>query len=150
MMARGTGTVQADAASTTKWLSGHLRYLRYRRRAPQESLVGRRLFSATCDEVRQRAALAALGDSACRQLVAHKLLLAPEDEDGPVQDWRAWTRQVMRTLAAPPGQACGWIAVVHQQPTPHVHVVLTSIPAAAPRQRAHLRLVPPGALKEAN
>ena len=152
-MVRNAGTVKADAATTTRWLTGHLHNLRYRQRGPAEPLAGRRVFSATSNQVGPTEVLAALVGPACRQVVVHKLLLAPDEEPAPIHDWRAWTRQVMRQEVGP---SC-WFAVLHQQPIPHVHVVLAGtlaeIRGARPgfeRQHGGLRLLPSLAVKEAN
>lgn len=131
MMARGTGIVQADAERAARWLSGHLRYLQYRQRSPQEAPEARRVFSATHDQVRHSAVLSAMIGERRRQVVVHKLMLSAEEER--VADWRCWTRQVMRHLAERQGQSLCWFGVLHQNTTtPHVHIVLTWVPVLRP------------------
>ena len=121
-MARGTGIVQADAARVSRWLAGHLCYLHYRQRGPQEGLEPRRIFSATCDQVRHGEVLSALCGMPGPEVVVHKLVLSAEDEW--VTDWRAWTRQVMCDLAEQEHPA-PWFGVLHQNTAiPHVHIVL--------------------------
>ena len=153
MMVRNVGIVQEDAAATSKWLRGHLRYLRYRQRGPQEALAGRGIFSDTGQQVGQAEVLAALVGPRCRQVVVHKLVLTPDEDQAPMPDWLAWTRQVMQQEV---GESC-WFAVLHRQPRPHVHVLLSGTLAEfrqlrpdAGHQCNGLRLLPPHAQKEAN
>jgi hypothetical protein len=153
MMVRNVGIVYADAATTAKWLRGHLHYLRSRPHGPAEALTICQFFSDTCSQVAQAEVLAALVGPLARQVVIHKLLLAPDAGQAPIQDWRAWTRQAMRNEVGP---SC-WFAVLHQQPCPHVHVVLAGtltelrrLRPAAGQQCGGLRLLPSLVHKEAN
>jgi len=137
MMARGTGIVQADAARVSRWLAGHLRYLQYRQRGPQEGRESRRIFSATCDQVRPGEVLDRLIGTPRPEVIVHKLILSAEDER--VTDWRAWSRQVMRDLAEQQGQPLGWFGVLHRNTaTPHVHIVL----AGHTRRASHASITP--------
>ena len=128
---RNTGTIEADAQTVARWLAGHLAYVQYQGRGPAEPLEQRRLFSASCDQVRQSQAVAALLEGAAPRVLIHKMILSPDQDR--VEDWRGWTRQVMRRLAARERRSLCWVGVLHQFPTPHVHLVLAGQPV--PRAR---------------
>lgn len=133
MMARGTGIVQAETERAARWLSGHLRYLQYRQRSPEESPETRSIFSATCDRVRQGVVLSTLIGRARQPIIVHKLMLSAEDEQ--VADWRDWTRQAMCLLREQERQALCWFGVLHHNTdTPHVHIVLARLPRPLPMQ----------------
>ena len=120
---RASRVSQGQAASA---LSSHLKYLQYRERDPAlESRADRSLFNDEEDHVDRRAARDHLMGERAGGIFYHRLVLSPA-QDEPVEDWRRWTRSVMRDLEERLDEDLDWYAVQHRNTDdPHVHVVLS-------------------------
>jgi len=106
-------------------LKSHLKYLQYRERGEHETREERHLFSKDNEHVdRQDVHADVMQREQAGDIYYHRLILSPS-EDEPVQDWHAWTRDVMHDLEQNQGKDIEWYATVHQNTdNPHVHVVL--------------------------
>jgi hypothetical protein len=120
---RASRVSQGQASSA---LSSHLKYLQYRERDPAfESRADRYLFNDEKDHVGRREARDDLMGERAGDIYYHRLILSPA-QDEPVEDWREWTRAVMRDLEERLDQDLNWYAVQHRNTDdPHVHVVLS-------------------------
>jgi type IV secretory pathway VirD2 relaxase len=120
---RASRVSQGRASSA---LNSHLKYLQYRERDPAlESRADRYLFNDEEDHVGRRAVHDDLMGERAGDIYYHRLILSPA-QDEPVEDWREWTRSVMRDLEDRLDQDLGWYAVQHHNTDdPHVHVVLS-------------------------
>jgi type IV secretory pathway VirD2 relaxase len=114
----------ANSASAAGHLNSHLKYLEHRSRDDLERLEDRSIFSREDDDVERRAAVNDVMEHTSHSVSYHKIVLSPGDDE-PVQNWRAWTREVMADLEDEQGKDLHWYAVVHQNTDhPHVHVVV--------------------------
>ncbi len=106
-------------------LASHMKYLQYRERDPaQESVEDRHFFNDVEDHVDRRAAQDELMSEPAGDIYYHRIILSPA-QDEPVEDWREWTRDVMRDLEDRLNHDLEWYAVQHHNTDdPHVHVVL--------------------------
>jgi type IV secretory pathway VirD2 relaxase len=120
---RASRVSQGRASSA---LNSHLKYLQYRERDPAlESRADRYLFNDEEDHVGRRAVHDDLMGERAGDIYYHRLILSPA-QDEPVEDWREWTRSVMRDLEDRLDQDLDWYAVQHHNTDdPHVHVVLS-------------------------
>lgn len=122
MIAKGSGYVRGAGARGR--LNAHLKYIEHRARSERETRDDRRLFDAEHDVVGRRDAVGDIMEHEHRTVAYHKIVLSP-GEDEPVEDWREWTREVMRDLEEWQGKNLHWYAVHHDNTdNPHVHVVL--------------------------
>jgi type IV secretory pathway VirD2 relaxase len=114
----------ANSASAAGHLNSHLKYLEHRSRDDLERLEDRSIYSREDDDVERRAAVNDVMEHTSHSVSYHKIVLSPGDDE-PVQNWRAWTREVMADLEDEQGKDLHWYAVVHQNTDhPHVHVVV--------------------------
>lgn len=124
MIARGTGYVKASRASAYTRLAAHLKYIEHRSRSEGETRESRRIFGKEADHASRRVALADVMAHTSSAVSFHKIVLSP-GENEPVQDWHAWTREVMADLEEHQGRELHWYAVQHNNTNhPHIHVVL--------------------------
>ena len=112
-----------DAAKAR--LVSHFKYIEHRsREISQESRDDRRIFDKEQDVVNRRDAVDDVMEHTSTSVNYHKIVLSPGDDE-PVQDWREWTRDVMRDLEEAQGRELHWYAVHHQNTEhPHVHVIV--------------------------
>ncbi len=115
--------VPFDQASSS--LKSHLKYIQYRARDPlTEAKEDRYLFSQDSDHVDRREAHDALMKERVGDIYYHRLILSPASNE-PVNDWQAWTRDVMHDLEDYQGLKLTWYASHHHNTdNPHVHVVI--------------------------
>lgn len=122
MIAKGSGYVKGPGARGR--LVAHLKYLEHRAMGERETRDDRRLFDADREVVSRNDAVADIMDHGHHNVSYHKIVLSPGQEE-PVDDWREWTREVMRDLEEQQGKHLHWYAVHHDNTdNPHVHVVL--------------------------
>jgi hypothetical protein len=114
----------ANRASATSHLNAHLKYLEHRSRDEQENREDRAIFSKDDNQVDRREAVDDVMAHTSGSVSYHKIVLSP-GEDEPVQDWRAWTREVMADMEEQQGKDLHWYAVHHSNTEhEHVHVVV--------------------------
>ena len=120
---RASRVSQGQASSALK---GHLKYLQYRERDPeQESRADRYLFNDKEDHVDRRAVHDDLMGERAGDIYYHRLILSPS-QDEPIDDLREWAREVMADLEDRLDKDLNWYAVQHHNTDdPHVHVVLS-------------------------
>ncbi len=120
---RSSRVSQGQASSALK---SHLKYLQYRERDPElERMADRYLFNDEKDHVDRLAVHDDLMGERAGDIYYHRMILSPA-QDEPVEDWREWTRAVMRDLEDRLDQDLDWYAVQHHNTDdPHVHVVLS-------------------------
>jgi hypothetical protein len=124
MIAKGSGYNRGDRQAGRARLAAHFKYVEHRSRTENESRDDRRIFSKDEDVVNRRDAVNDVMDHTSTSVNYHKIVLSP-GEDEPVQDWREWTREVMKDLEESQGRELHWYAVKHDNTdNPHVHVVL--------------------------
>lgn len=109
-------------------LSNHMKYMQYRPRSEQETREDRFLFSQESDHVARKDAVDDVMQHTSRSVNYHSIILSPGEQEH-IDDFRQWTRDVMRDLQEQKGVDLHWYAVVHAHErqntdTPHVHVVL--------------------------
>jgi hypothetical protein len=106
-------------------LASHMKYLQYRERNPaRETVENRHFFNDEEDHADRRAAHDELMCEPAGDIYYHRIILSPA-QDEPVEDWREWTRDVMRDLEDRLNHDLQWYAMQHQNTDdPHVHVVL--------------------------
>src|SRR5260221_14016473 len=119
---RASRVSQGQASSALK---SHLKYLQYRERDPEmESRADRSLFNDEEDHIDRRTVHDDLMGERAGDIYYHRLILSPA-QDEPIEDWREWTRDVMRDLEDRLNHDLNWYAVQHHNPDdPHVHVTL--------------------------
>ena len=123
-IAKGTGFVKGNRQAAGKQLTGHLKYLEYRPRGPEETRTDRSLFTEDQDQVTRREALDDILAHSSETIRYHKIVLSPA-QDEPVADWKEWTRTIMHDLEDYKDQKLHWYAVKHSNTDdPHIHVVL--------------------------
>ncbi len=124
MIARGTGFHRGNRQAGRARASAHLKYLEYRALGEQESRESRHIFSKESDHITRSEAVDDVMSHTSTSVNFHKLVLSP-GEDEPVEDWRAWTREIMSDLEERQGLDLHWYAVHHENTdNPHVHVLL--------------------------
>ncbi len=116
---------RVSSGQASSALGSQLKYLQYRERDPEESRADRNLFDRDREQVSRREAHDTLLSERAGDIYYHRLILSP-GHDEPVEDWHAWTRDVMNDLADRLHTDLTWYAVVHQNTDdPHVHVLLS-------------------------
>lgn len=124
MIARGTGYHRGNRQAGRARAAAHLKYLEYRALGEQETRESRHIFSEESDHVSRSGALDDVMSHTSTSVNFHKLVLSPGEEE-PVEDWRAWTREIMSDLEERQGLELHWYAVHHENTdNPHVHVLL--------------------------
>jgi hypothetical protein len=125
MIAKGSGYVRGNRDAAKARLVSHFKYIEHRsREISDESRDDRRIFDKEQDVVNRRDAVDDVMEHTSTSVNYHKIVLSPGDDE-PVQNWREWTRDVMRDLEEAQGRELHWYAVHHQNTEhPHVHVVV--------------------------
>lgn len=125
MIAKGSGYVRGNRQAAQARLVSHFKYTEHRSRdTERETRDDRRIFSRDEDVVSRRDAVNDIMEHTSTSVNYHKLVLSP-GEDEPIDDWRDWTREVMRDLEESQGRELHWYAVKHDNTdNPHVHVVI--------------------------
>ena len=117
--------VSQDKAQSA--LSSHAKYLQYRERDPEhETTADRQFFDDEHDAIDRRWVVKDVlnEQEQAGDIYYHRIILSPSQEE-PVNDWREWTREVMRDLEDRFDQDMKWYAVHHANTDdPHVHVIL--------------------------
>lgn len=110
--------------AATSRLSAHLKYNEYRTYGPDETRADRSLFDAEQEQIQRRDAVTDIMEHGSSSVRYHKIVLSPADYEH-VEDFRAWTREIMADLEERKGIYLHWYAVQHHNTDhPHVHVVL--------------------------
>lgn len=109
-------------------LVAHLKYAQHRKLGPQETREDRFIFDQASDQVQRPDAINDIMAHGSRSVRFHKIVLSPAEYEH-IEDFRQWTRDIMRDLEQRKGIRLHWYAIVHnhqreQIDTPHVHVVL--------------------------
>jgi hypothetical protein len=109
-------------------LNAHIKYIEYRKKSPEETKEDRYIFSADNDHVQRREVVTDIMDHTSYSALYHKIVLTPAEYEH-VEDYRQWTRDIMRDLQEHKGITLHWYAVVqtHERENinaPHVHIVL--------------------------
>lgn len=124
MIARGTGYVRGNRKAAGTRLAGHFKYIEHRPLGEMEIRTSRSIFNKEEDRVSRKEAVDDVMDHTSSAVNFHKLMLSP-GQDEPIEDWKTWTREVMRDLEQHVGKDLHWYAVEHQNTDhPHVHVVV--------------------------
>ena len=124
MIAKGSGYVRGNREAARARLISHFKYIEHRSRELSESRDDRRIFDNEHDVVNRRDAVDEVMEHTSTSVNYHKVVLSPGDDE-PIEDWRAWTREVMHDLEEEQGRTLHWYAVHHQNTEhPHVHVVI--------------------------
>lgn len=124
MLCRGTGYIRGGAPGAQGRLSAHMKYVEYRAKGEGEGQERRTIFSQEKDQISRQAATATIMSHTSSKVSYHKMVLSPAEGEY-VDDWRAWTRDVMRDLAERKGQELIWCATAHHNTEhDHVHVIL--------------------------
>ncbi len=125
--AKNVRASRVSRQKATSALSSHAKYLQYRERDPeQESKEDRQFFNEASDTVDRRWVVKDIlnEEEQAGDIYYHRIILSPSQEE-QVNDWRAWTREVMADLADSLDQEVKWYAVHHANTDdPHVHVIL--------------------------
>src|SRR5258708_5983320 len=109
-------------------LSAHVKYNQYRKLGEQETREDRFLFDQENDHVYRQDAVHDIMAHTSSKVLYHKIILSPGEHEH-IDDFRQWTRDVMRNLEEQKGIHLHWYAVVqaHEREhtnEPHVHLVL--------------------------
>jgi|SRR5581483_10262986 len=108
-------------------LSAHLKYIEHRSRDEAESRDDRRIFNDQRDVINRKDAMRDVMEHIGpnqRDACYHKIMLSP-GPDIPVDDYRQWTRDIMRDLEQKQGKKLYWYAVQHHNTeNSHVHIVI--------------------------
>jgi hypothetical protein len=108
-------------------LSAHLKYVEHRRLDETESRDDRRIFDEHSDVINRKDAIRDVMEHAGtgqRDAYYHKIMLSP-GPDIPVEDYRQWTRDLMRDLEQKQGKKLHWYVVQHHNTEhAHVHVII--------------------------
>jgi hypothetical protein len=122
---RYVGVRKMTAQAARGHLSAHLKYIEHRSRDETENRDDRRIFNAQSTIINRNDALNDIMDHASgRDAYYHKVMLSP-GPDVPVEDYRQWTRHLMRDLEEKQGKTLHWYAVQHRNTDHyHVHVVI--------------------------
>src|SRR5579883_878073 len=109
-------------------LTAHFKYNHYRKFGPEETREDRYIFSQEEDNINRKDAVQDVLSHTHSRLNYHKIILSPADYEH-IDDYRQWTRDVMRELQERKQIRLHWYAVVqaHEREhttTPHVHLVL--------------------------
>jgi hypothetical protein len=124
-------------------LSSHVKYLENRPFGEEETRADRAIFSDEDDRVTRRQVVDDVMQHAHPSVQYHKIIMSPAAYEH-VEDYRQWTRDVMRDLQERQGIDLHWYAVIHahereQNNTPHMHVILAG--TGADRQTGEARTV---------
>jgi hypothetical protein len=104
--------------------AAHMKYLEYRSLGENETREDRYIFNEESDHVGRREAVDDVMSHTSTAVNYHNIVLSP-GENEPVEDYRAWTRDVMNDLEDRQGKELHWYGVVHDNTdNPHVHIVL--------------------------
>jgi hypothetical protein len=107
-------------------LSAHFKYIEHRSRDQErESRDDRRIFNERNNVINRKDAIRDVMEHASqRDAYYHKIMLSP-GPDIPVEDYRQWTRDIMRDLEQRQGKKLHWYAVQHHNTEhAHVHIVI--------------------------
>ncbi len=125
--ARHVRASRVSQQKATSALSSHAKYLQYRERDPQrETKADRQFFNDEHYSIDRRWVVKDVMNEQeqAGDIYYHRIILSPSQEE-PVNDWREWTREVMRDLEDRFSQDLNWYAVHHANTDdPHVHVIL--------------------------
>jgi hypothetical protein len=106
-------------------LKSHLKYLQYRQHNwEREQIKGRYFFNRQSDNIDHSWLHQSIIQRPIGSVYYYCLLFSPA-HDEPVNDWRYWTRAILRDLENSFEQDLNWYAIVHDEiETPYVHVVV--------------------------
>lgn len=123
--ARASKVSEEKAAARFK---SHLKYLQYRQHNQERvQIKGRHFFNRQSNNVDRCCIHQSIMQRRIGNVYYYCLLFSPA-HDEPVDDWRYWTRTILRDLENRFGQILNWYAIVHDEiKMPHVHVLLQGI-----------------------
>lgn len=114
--------------ATGSKLSAHLKYAEFRTLGDTETRQDRHLFDQERDHIDRKDAVDDVMAHTTKRVNYHSIILSPADHEH-IDDYRQWTRDIMRDLEEKKGLSLHWYAVVQAHDrenvnTPHVHLVL--------------------------
>ena len=98
-------------------LNAHIKYIEYRKKSPEETKEDRYIFSTENDHVQRGDVVTDIMDHTSYSALYHKIVLTPAEYEH-VEDYRKWTRDIMRDLQEHKGITLHWYAVVQTELAP--------------------------------